>query len=209
MSKYRYDIEQNTDEWTKIKLGKFSASTCPELLMSKNTKGYQGLIARIVEERITGKQSENNSFKGNAFTNRGHEFEPIARLNYELRTLQTVDIVGVVELDDWTLCSPDGLIGEDGLHQIKCPIFSTQKEYLFKLFAGDSPISSNYYKQMQFELFVTKRKYNVFTSFHPNLSPIDIKLYRDENLISEIKQRLEEAKIEVLNEINRILNLKR
>lgn len=199
---YRFDIEQNSDEWFDIKLGMFSASTCPELLMDKSTKGYTGLINRIVEERITGEKCENNLFKGNAFTERGHEFEGIAREDYEIRNLQVVKQVGVVILDDWTLCSPDGLINDDTLHQIKCPIFSTQKEYLEK-----KKIPTNYYKQMQFELFVTGRNYNVFTSYHPKLRPLDITIERDEQMIEQIKIRLEEAKIEVKKEIERIKNL--
>lgn len=199
---YRYDIDQNSDEWFEIKLGMFSASTCPELLMDKKTKGYISLINRIVEERITGERCENNLFKGNAFTERGHEFESIAREDYELRNLIVVKLVGVVILDNWTLCSPDGLINDDTLHQIKCPIFSTQKEYLEK-----KTIPTNYYKQMQFELFVTDRKYNVFTSYHPKLKPLDITIERDKIMIEQIINRLGEAKIEVKKEIERIKNL--
>ena len=200
--KYNYDIEQNSDEWFEIKLKKFSASICPELLMDKSTKGYQGLINRIVEERITGQRCENISFKGNWATERGHELEPVAADDYELRNLVVVKEVGVVILDDWILCSPDRLIGDDGLLQIKCPIFSTQKEYLEK-----KKIPTNYYKQMQFELFVTGRDYNVFNSFHPHLKALDIILERDEEMISRISERLEEAKQEVIEQINYIKNL--
>lgn len=199
---YRYDIEQNSDEWYAIKVGKFSASTCPELLMDKKTKGYNSLIDRIVEEKITGERCENITFKGNWATDRGHEFEPLAREDYELRNLEIVNLVGVVELNEWVLCSPDGLIGKNGLHQIKCPIFSTQRDYL-----ESKKIPTNYYKQMQFELYVTGRDYNVFTSFHPKLRALDIILKRDETLISEIKTRLEEAIQEVLNKIEYIKNL--
>jgi len=204
---YRYDIEQNSDEWTEIKLGMFSASTCPDLLMDKKTKGYTSLISRIVEERITGEPCENNLFKGNAFTNRGHEFEGIARDNYEIRNLQVVKLVGVVIMDEWTLCSPDGLINDDGLHQIKCPIFSTHKEYLTKVKEGKSPIISTYEKQLQFELMATNRDYNVFTSFHPKLKPIDIEVKRNLSMIEEIKNRLGEAREEAKKEIERIKNL--
>lgn len=204
---YRYDIEQNSEEWSEIKLGMFSASTCTELLMDKNTKGYTSLISKIVEERITGEPCENNLFKGNAFTNRGHEFEALAREDYEIRNLQVVKQVGVVIMDEWTLCSPDGLINEDGLHQIKCPIFSTQKEYLTKYSEGKLPITSAYVKQLQFELLVTDRDYNVFTSFHPHLKPIDIIVKRNDDMIDFITYRLAEAKIEVKEEIERIKNL--
>jgi hypothetical protein len=200
---YRYDIEQNTDEWHAIKVGKFSASTCADLLMAKNTKGYQNLINKIIEERITGLASESKTWSGNSYTNRGHELEPFAREDYEIRYLQAVGIIGVVELDGWVLCSPDGLINDDGLYQAKCPIFNTQLEYLAK-----QKVPGNYYKQMQFELFVSGREFNVFNSFHPSLPAVDIILQRDEVMIAEIKQRLSEAKAEVLAEIELIKSFK-
>ena len=203
---WRYDIEQNSDEWFEEKNGMFSASTANDLLMDKSTKGYIGLINRIVEERITGSRYENNLFKGNWATDRGHELEPVAREDFEIRTLQVVNLVGVVIYDDWTLCSPDGYINKKLLHQIKCPIFSTQKEYLNLLSSGKSPIATNYYKQLNFEMFVTGADQNIFTSFHPHLKAIDITLDRDEVLIQQIINRLGEAKIEVLKEIERIKN---
>ena len=204
---YRYDIEQNSDEWFEIKLGMFSASTCADLLMDKKTKGYTSLIKKIVEERITGDTCESKAFKGNSFTNRGHELESIARDDYEIRNLQVVKLVGVVISDEWVLCSPDGLINEDTLHQIKCPIFNTQEEYLTKHAKGENAIPTNYYKQLQFELFATQRDYNIFTSFHPKLKPLDITVKRDTSIIQLIEDRLGEAKIEVKNEIERIKNL--
>ena len=70
MPQYRFDIKQNTDEWIALKVGKFSASSCAELLMDKKTKGYTGLIDKIVEERMTGNPSESKKFQGNQFTDR-------------------------------------------------------------------------------------------------------------------------------------------
>lgn len=213
---YRYDIEQNTDEWFAVKVAKFSASSASDLLMDKTTKGYSGLISRIAEERITGERCENNQFKGNWATERGHELEPIARNDYEFRTLTKVDIVGVVELNEWTLCSPDGLIGSDKLHQIKCPIFSTQKKYLEIVNSMKSKYTDNeimrkidfgYYKQMQFELYCCDRDVNVFTSFHPNLRSIDLNIVRDKSIIEDIIKRLDEATSEVKEEVKRIINL--
>jgi len=201
--KFNFEIEQNTDEWVAIKVGKFSASSAADLLMDKKTAGYTKLIDKIVEERITGQPTESKTFLGNSFTERGHEYEPVAREDYEFRSFNNVVQVGVVELDDWCLCSPDGLINENGLIQIKCPIFNTQKEYL-----KTRKVPTPYYKQMQFELFVTEREYNVFYSYHPNLPPVEIIVYRDEVMIAEIKTRLNEAKNEVMAEIEFLNNLK-
>lgn len=200
--RYRYDIFQNTEEWQKIKLGKFSASSADALLMNKETKGYQSLIDRIVEERITG-QSAEGGFKGNQFTERGHELEDAALSQFEDENILIVDRVGVVELDDWVLCSPDGLIGENCLIQVKCPIFKTQMEYLKKQI-----VPGNYFKQMQFELFVTGREKNIFYSYNPHLPAVSIEINRDEQMIKEIENRLQEAIKEVKDEINFINNLK-
>lgn len=199
----RFDIEQNTDEWIQIKVGKFSASICDDLLMDKKTVGYTGLIQKIIEERITGNPSESKKFQGNSFTERGHEFEPLARNDYEIRTFSEVKQIGVIELDEWVLCSPDGLIDDNGLYQAKCPIFNTQLEYL-----KTQKVPTNYFKQMQFELYVSGREYNVFNSYHPFLPPVDIIVYRDEAMIKEIEKRLSEAKEEVLKEIEFINSLR-
>lgn len=203
MPQYRFDIQQNTEQWLAIKVGKFSASIAADLLMDKKTSGYSNLIEKIVEERITGMPTESKTFSGNSYTDRGHEFEPVAREDYEFRSFNDVVQVGVVELDDWCLCSPDGLIGENGLIQIKCPIFNTQKEYL-----KTKKVPGNYYKQMQFELFVTGREYNIFYSYHPFLPAVEIKVERDEIMIAEIQRRLNEAKNEVEMEIEFLKSIK-
>jgi len=199
----RFDIIQNTDEWVEIKIGKFSASTCDALLMDKKTVGYTELIKKIIEERITKNPCESKKFSGNKFTDRGHEFEPIARTDYEFRNLKEVKQIGVIELDEWVLCSPDGLIDDNGLYQAKCPIFNTQLEYL-----KTKKVPTNYFKQMNFELYVSGREYNVFNSYHPSLPPVDIIVYRDEIMIKEIEKRLSEAKEEVLKEIEFINSLR-
>lgn len=206
---YRYDIEQNTDEWYQIKVAKIGASNAAEVLMDTTTKGYQGLKDRLVEEIITGEPTESKTFKGNSFTERGHEFEPIAREDYELRTLTTVDLIGVIQLNDLVLCSPDGLIDDDKHHQIKCPIFNTHKKYLklvekhIALSDNDilKKIDSTYYKQCQFELYVSGRKYNIWTSFHPHLKPIDLTIKRDEELIKKIEEKVEILRCEVNEEV--------
>ena len=207
---YRYDIKQNSEEWLDEKIGMFSASPADKLLSDKGTKGYKELISKIAEERITGKRSDRSVFGGNRYTDRGHEFEPIARDDFEFRTLNPVKLVGVVIKDEWSLCSPDGLIYEDTLHQIKCPIFSTQEEYLELAKTTNDPkkiIGGSYYKQSQFELYVTGREVNIWTAFHPHLRALDIEIVRDSEMLDMIHDRITEAKEEVLARIERIKNL--
>lgn len=202
MPQYRFDIQQNTEEWFAAKAAMFSASSADALLMAKSTSGYTNLIDKIIEERITGTQAEGR-WGGNASTERGHEFEPIAAADFELNTFIETQVIGIVIYDDWTVCSPDRLIGDDGLLQIKCPLFKTQREYLKK-----KKVPGNYYKQMQFELMVTGRNYNRFYSFHPKLPAVDIIVDRDEAMIQMIMAKLAEAKQEVIREVQFLKSLK-
>ncbi|MFA5177253.1 MAG: lambda exonuclease family protein [Candidatus Omnitrophota bacterium] len=181
---YNYLIQQNTNEWITAKLGKFSASSASDLLMDTKCEGYKKLIKRIVEERITGKPSE-SKWIGNKYTDRGHDLEPVAISDFESRTFRKVKLVGLVELNDWCVCSPDGLVGGDTVIQVKNPIFSTQLDYL-----DDQKIPGDYYKQMQFELYVCGREKNIFYSYHPSLPVVMIETQRDEIMINRIKEAL-------------------
>lgn len=217
---YRYDIIQNSDEWFAERVRRIGASDASNLLMSKTTKGYQALKDRLIEETITRAATESKTFFGNSYTERGHELEPIARDDFEFRTFEKVDIIGMIILDEWSHCSPDGLINGSKLHQIKCPIFNTQRKYLSivednKTIAEEYRLSDNsllvkidsgYYKQLQYELFVSGREINVWTSYHPHLPAIDLNIERDEDMISNIQNSLNKLKEEVLKEVEIINN---
>ena len=195
--KYYYDIEQGTESWFDIRLGKFGASKAAELLMTSSTAGYNNLINEKVYQRITGEFPESYS---NEWMTRGLELEDEALKAFEFSTFTKIKKVGYVEYDEFCGCSPDGLIEDDGLIQVKCPKFSTHIDYLL-----NKKVPGNYYKQCQYELFITDRKYNIFFSYHPKLKPVIFKLERDEKLISEIQIKLKQA-IQLVNE--RIILLK-
>jgi hypothetical protein len=199
---YNFDIVQGSDEWFALKVGKISATYGNDLLMDKKNKGYINLVDRLVEERMTGKRTESKIFVGNEYTKRGIELEPLAVESYELDTFEDTKVIGVVQLDDWCLCSPDRLIGDNALLQVKCPIFKTQRDYLRK-----KKVPTNYFNQMQFEMFVSKRELNVFYSWHPNLSPLMIEVKKSNETHEKIHQRLDELKCEVLKEIDYLNNL--
>ncbi len=185
-----HNIAQNTDEWLALRVGKFTASIAADLLMeNKSNQGYKKLIAKITEERFTGQACESEKFKGNQFTDRGHLFEPLALIDYSTKFFYDVQPMGFIESDNGLYgCSPDGLIDENGMIQVKCPIFATQRGYL-----EDPKVPTNYYKQMQFELFVSEREYNIFYSYHPKLKEVMIKVERDEVVIKQIETAINEA----------------
>jgi exodeoxyribonuclease (lambda-induced) len=197
----RFDIEQGTPEWHEIKYGKFSASVADNLLMGENTAGYNSLISRIVEERFTGRKTDGKSFS-NGYMERGIEMEEEAVEYYEALHLCSTQKIGVIEVDDWVVVSPDRLIGDDGLLQIKCPIFNTQVGYL-----KSGKVPNNYFKQMQFELWASQRDYNVFFSYHPDLPPLEVVVEPDKKVFELIESRLEKAKEQVVADCEFLSNL--
>lgn len=195
---YHYDIQQNTPEWLQMRLGKFTGSVFADLFAKPSTKTYQNAINKVVFERLTGELPESFS---NDWTERGHLLEGEAIEAYELKTFTKVNRVGFVELNDWVGCSPDGLISDKGMIQVKCPKFSTLIDYHL---SGE--VQSDYGIQMQGELWVTEREWNDFYVYHPKLKPILKRIYRDEAMIDKIQIEVAKA-IEI--SLNRIEQIKK
>jgi hypothetical protein len=153
--------------------------------MGKKTKGYQDCVNTVVYERLTGDIPESYS---NEWMQRGNDLEAEARTMYELETFNKVHIVGFVESDEWIGCSPDGLIGDKGLLQIKCPKYNTFINYaLFHKAVED------YIIQCQGELLVTERNWNDLFIYHPKLQPLVYRIKRDEEIIKGIDTELKIA----------------
>jgi putative phage-type endonuclease len=182
-------VVQGSDEWKYLRLGKFTASTIPDLFSKPTTATYQNAINKVVFEKITGELPESFS---NEWMQRGVELEPEAREIYEITTFNKVEVVGFVEKSEWLGCSPDGLIGKDGMVQIKCPKYSTIVSYYL-----DKKIPKDYEIQMQAEMWVADRKWSDFMAYHPKLKPLIIRTKRNTDLINEISAKVEEAIQEV------------
>lgn len=191
-----HNIEQGTPEWHKVRCGKFSASKASILFMGKSTKGYNDYINQLVCERLTGEQPESYS---NEYMDRGTELEPEAITAYEMLTFNKVDRVGFVEMADNIGCSPDGLIGQDGLVQIKCPKWSTVMDFLL-----DSKVEKNYFTQMQFEMWVTGRKWNDYFVYHPKLETKPIRLSWMDSYATDFKREIEHAEKLIAERIKQI-----
>lgn len=149
--------DQRTDEWYSCRLGKFTASSA--LVIANRGKGLETLALEKAIERITGRKKESQI---NEFMQHGIDFEDEARNIYELETGNKVDQVGFVVDNDWVGVSPDGLIGNEGLIEIKCPSNKVYGEYLIT-----KEIKKEYYYQMQMQLLVTNRIWNDYTVYNP------------------------------------------
>lgn len=166
-------IEQGTDEWKQLRLGKVTASRIADV-MSKGkggaeSAGVRNYRAQLVCERLTG-QKEDSYING--AMQRGTELEPMARECYEFLQGVTVDQIAFVDHPTVPMsgASPDGLVGEDGLVEIKCPNTATHIDYLL---SNSAP--SNYILQMLWQMACTGRKWCDFVSYDPRL-PEDLQM---------------------------------
>lgn len=180
-----HNIEQGTEEWFALRQAKFTASTFKNLFATKTTASYNNEIYRVVFEKLTGESPE--TYK-NEYMERGNELEPFARAAYEMESFNDVTPGGFFELNEFVGCSPDGLIGDEGGLEIKCPKFSTMIEYLVK-----KKLPTEYYWQVQGSLFVTKRKYWDFFGYHPKLKPLVVKVLPEEEAFEKLEKEIAEA----------------
>lgn len=205
------DIVQGSPEWHAIRLGKVTASRVSDVI-AKTKSGpaasRTNYMAELIAERLTGEPAEK-------FTNPamqwGTEKEPDARAAYEFRTDATVQEIGFVvhPTIDASGASPDGLIGDDGLIEIKCPNTATHLETLI---GQETP--AKYITQMQWQMACTGRAYCDFVSFDPRL-PESMRLFirripRDDKRIHELEAEVAGFLLEMsvkLSQLNSLYGL--
>lgn len=171
-------FEQGSQEWLESRLGKPTASNFGKLITptGKPSTSAEGYINELIAQRITGELPE---FYTNEAMARGNELEPAAKALYELSNDVEVVEVGLC-LHDTLECgaSPDGLVGDDGGIEIKCPLPHTHVAYL-----RDGKIPSKYIPQVQGCLWITGREWWDFMSYHPAMEDLIVRVYRDEEYI--------------------------
>ena len=182
---------QGSDEWFAARLGKVTASRIADLMARTKTgwgAGRANYMAELLCERLTGQTSERFT---NAAMQWGTDTEPQARAMYALETGSTVVECGFFDhpVIVMTGASPDGLVGDDGLVEIKCPNSATHIATL-----RGEPIADKYVKQMQWQMACTGRKWCDFVSYDPRM-PVHLRLYkrrveRDDALISSLKKEV-------------------
>lgn len=176
------ECEQGTPEWLQARLGIPSASSYSKLVTTtgKSSAQAEAYINQLVAERITG---EPTVFHVTEPMTRGIELEPEARFRYEMETGNLVIQVGFLMHDTLQAgASPDGLVGENGGLEIKCPSAHTHVEYLRD---GDLPIK--YFQQLQGCLWISGRDWWDFMSYHPKMEPLIVRVFRDEEFIKALE----------------------
>ena len=192
-------MDQGSDQWFAARIGKVTASRVADVL-AKTKSGYStsrdNYMAQLVCERLTGQREE---FFTSAAMQHGTDTEPLARAAYESLKDVLVDEVGFVPHPSIIMAgaSPDGLVGDNGLLEIKCPNTATHIDTLLS-----QTVPGKYNTQMQFQMACTDREWCDFVSFDNRL-PEELQLFvkrvpRDNMYI----KLMEDEIVKFLNELD-------
>jgi len=190
-----YNIIQGSPEWFNMRVGKVTASHAQAI--GNNGKGLDTYLLEVVSEMFSSAQKDQYS---NEHTERGNELEPLARSMYELQENVEVEEIGFAEYNDFVGCSPDGLVGDDGMIEIKCP---DDKTY-FNLLMNEN-IDSSYIWQCQMNLLILEKKWCDLIFYNPNFEK-SMKIFRlkpDKEMFSRLKEGFAKAEKEIIRMISK------
>lgn len=178
--------EQNSPDWFQAKLGIPSASNFSRIITPKTMKmstQATDYAHELIAEIMLGYPVKNHD---NLFwVERGKELEPQAVKLYEMTyDLNTVPVGFIVTDDGKYGASPDRLIGDDGVLEIKCTSDTVHMGYVL------SGIDEKYKAQIQGQLLVTGRQWCDWWMYHPELPPVKIRTERDEEFIAKLEAAL-------------------
>lgn len=201
-------IIQGSAKWHAIRLGKVTASRVADVVAKTKTgwgASRANYMAELVAERLTGEAAA--SFT-NAAMQWGTDKEPDARAAYEFRTDATVTEIGFAPHPTIAMsgASPDGLVGEDGLVEIKCPNTASHIDTLL-----GRTVPAKYITQMQWQMACTGRQWCDFVSFDPRL-PESMRLFvrrvqRDDATVKDLERNVVEFLAEIEQKVSELTKL--
>lgn len=211
------DCKQRTDEWHAQRLGRITASRFGDVMTEPKTKADRenGVLSatahsymlELLAEHLTGVP---NSIPTTQAMQHGIDCEDSARRVYERITGRTVQQVGFVVSDKLpgVGCSPDGLVGDVGMCEIKCPY--NRHEHLRTWFTGSMP--NQYEAQVQGQMWVCKREWADFVSYDPRQANVGlalaiVRVKRDDAFILKLErccERLLDKLAEALDRANKV-----
>lgn len=183
-----YDCLQHSDTWDKLRLGIPTSSMFDKIITptGKDSAQWKKYCHGLIAERLTKRRLDAYV---SPYMERGTELEMDAMNEYELQSDVETFPIGFVTNDAGTIgCSPDRLVGENGLLELKCPAPQTQVGYLL----GEE-LGTDYYPQLQGQLFVTEREWVDILAYHPEIRFVVKRMYRDEAYIAKMAVLLERA----------------
>ena len=188
------DIEQGTESWFKLRLGSIGGSSIAAVCAKGKGQMRTNLLYRLAGEILSGQPYD--SYK-NKWMDRGTELEPEARDYYSAVTGNAVEQVGLIKRAPFKHYSPDGLVGEPGILEIKCVIPSVHIKTVI-----EDRVPPEHEKQIQWGL-ACDRQWCDFVSHCPEVRqrPIFIKrMARDNKAIAELDAEADQFLVD-LNKI--------
>jgi putative phage-type endonuclease len=200
-------MEQRSEEWFKARLGKVTASRVADILAkikSGESASRRNYKIQLVSERLTGEKQE--TYINQAMQD-GIDREFYARERY-VQQFGEVEEVGFIQHPTLEAgASPDGIVGEDGIIEIKCPMGTTHTETLMS-----QDVPSKYMPQIQFQLLCTGRKWCDFVSYNPmfpeHLQVFVKRVEADADYQKELEIEVKQFLSEVDDVINRLKEIK-
>jgi putative phage-type endonuclease len=180
------NIDQGSEEWLKLRLGVATASNFDKIITttSKESESLKKYALQLATELML--ETPEPSFKNDVMA-RGNELESLARETYQEQTFNVVEQITMFKSKCGNFgYSPDGLVDDDGLVEIKCPIATTHFKYLL-----DNKMPTDYWQQVQGGLWVSQRKWIDFVSFNSYFKDkklFVIRVERDEEYIAKLAE---------------------
>jgi len=197
------DVEQNTEEWFNLRLGKVTSSNFAKIMANEDKafgKPALEYAQKVALEIVTKERDESSSYN-NSYMDRGHEFEPVAVNRYEIETFYDVTNGGFNHNKSKTIGdSPDGNVGENGCIEVKSVIPNTQWKRIKK-----GGIDSAYKWQIHGHIWLGNRDWCDFISYCPEM-PYNKQIHiyrveRDEDMIKRLQNRIKLFLIEIDNNV--------
>lgn len=204
------DLAQRSEAWHQARLGKVTASRVADVVARIKTgwgASRANYAADLIAERLTGQPAEKYSSPAMQW---GTDTEEQVRAAYAFASDVDVWPVGFVPHPGIAMAgaSPDGLVGEDGLLELKCPNTATHIDTLLK-----GVVAEKYLKQVQWQMACTGRAWVDFASFDPRM-PDDLQLWvrripRDDEMIAELEREVIVFLAEIDETVARLTSLYR
>ena len=209
-------MNDKSAEWYASHAGKFTGSEIFKLMKSGRAKDkiFSDTAISYIYDKIAEIMTNGLSIKYKQFDSKatewGLEQEPQAKKCYMDFTGDKVTEAEFFQLNDFFGATPDGLIGKDGVLEIKSPYNSINHiRHLLCNSAEDLlAVSDAYYWQIMAELLATGRKWCDFVSYDPRCTERTclkiIRVERDEEIMNQLRERIELATTEMMRIIEQI-----
>jgi len=194
-------FQQRSEEWIKARCGSVGGSSVSRIITSTGqiSKQRDDYLMQLAAETVSGRP-EDSGYLSRHMVN-GIEREDASRALFEIIYGIEVRRVGIVYKDEFKMfhCSPDGLVGDNAILELKNPMAKTHVKSLL-----DGTLPTEYVGQCQYNLYVTERELCYFMSSCEGLPPFILEVRRNEPYIAQIAKALDDFWVDLCRMVKRI-----